>query len=64
MKLMMRFALFCAGIAVLGLAFFSLPQPVLAGCNAQLNIDSVTAYRDHIIINFTLGLTQKSEKKA
>lgn len=53
MKFMVRFTAFCACVLAFGVAFFSSAQPVLAGCEAQFTIDSVTAYRDHIIINFT-----------
>ena len=55
MKFIVRFTSFCACVVAFGVAFFSSAQPVLAGCQAQFNIDSVTAYRDHIIINFTFS---------
>lgn len=60
MKLTLRFALFCASIAVFGFAFLGTSQPVLAGCVAKFDIDSVTAYRDHVIIDFTYDTAASS----
>ena len=53
MKSILRFVLFCAVAAVVGFAILGTAQPVQAGCVAQFDINSVTAYRDYIFINFT-----------
>src|SRR5215213_2257719 len=60
MKLILRFIMFCASVAAFGFAFLGSTHPVLAGCTAQFDIDSVIAYRDHIIINFTYNMAASS----
>ena len=60
MKLIARFWVLSSAVLALGFALFSSAQPVMAGCVAIFNIDSVTAYRDHIIINFTYNTAQSS----
>jgi hypothetical protein len=60
MKLFMRFLMFCVSISAFGFAFLGSTQTVLAGCAAQFDIDSVTAYRDHIIIDFTYAVAASS----
>jgi hypothetical protein len=60
MKLIGRFLALSSALLALGIALFGTTQPVLAGCNAQFDIDSVTAYRDHITINFTYDTAASS----
>ena len=60
MKLLMRFIGLCVCAVIFGFTFFVSARPVFAGCITQFAIDSVTAYRDHIIIDFTYSTAGSS----
>jgi hypothetical protein len=55
MKLAARLIGLMSMIIAFGITMFGTVTPVAAGCNNELTIDSVNAYRDHIIIHFTVN---------
>jgi hypothetical protein len=60
MKLIVRFTLLTCSVAAFCLAFLGTSGTVSAGCGGELALGKITAYRNHIFIDFDMNFSYAS----